>query len=93
MRKRLKIILIALSVFIAASNLLVAQTQSGTLKIIVIDDTGNVVPGVALTLTSPVMMGERNLITNVVGEALFVNLSPGIYQLNSTLEGFQERMK
>jgi hypothetical protein len=92
MRKRFKIVLVVLAFFIAASSLLAAQTQSGTLKVIVIDDEGNVMPGVTLTLTSPVLMGERNLITNVLGEALFVNLTPGIYQLKSNIEGFQDRI-
>ena len=92
MRIRLKSTLIVLFIFIVASTMLFAQTQSGTLKIIVIDDTGSVIPGVMLTLTSPVMMGERSLVTNVVGEALFVNLAPGIYQLESNLEGFGDRI-
>ena len=93
MRIRLKSILILLAIFIVASSILFAQTRSGTLKIIVVDDQGNVIPGVTLTLTSPVMMGDRNLITDVLGEALFVNLTPGIYQLKSNLEGFQDRIE
>lgn len=65
------------------------SAQKGTLKVIVIDDEGNVLPGVSLTLSSPVMMGERTLITSVVGEALFVNLTPGTYELKSSIPGFQ----
>lgn len=92
MRKSFKTILILFSVLLIASAFLSAQSRTGTLKIIVIDDTGNVVPGVSLTLSSPVMMGEKTLIANVVGEALFINLTPGIYQLKSSLGGFQEKV-
>ena len=77
MSKIIKYLVISLSVFLIVSALISAQTRSGTLKVIVIDDEGNVIPGVALTLSSPVMMGEKSLVTNVVGEALFVNLTPG----------------
>lgn len=81
-----------LFIFIAASNLFFAQSQSGTLKVIVVDDQGGVMPGVTLTLSSPIMMGERSLITNALGEVLFVNLTPGTYSLSSKLEGFQDRI-
>ena len=58
----------------------------------VIDDEGAVLPGVSLTLSSPVMMGEKSIITNVLGEALYINLTPGIYKIKSNLEGFQEKI-
>ena len=92
MRKSLKSFLIVFSILFIASTFLTAQSRTGTLKVIVIDDTGNVVPGVELTLTSPVMMGEKILITNALGEALFINLTPGMYALKSNLEGFQEKV-
>ncbi|MFQ6108124.1 MAG: TonB-dependent receptor domain-containing protein [Candidatus Aminicenantales bacterium] len=92
MSKKLKTFSILLSVLLIVPALLLAQTHSGTLKVIVIDDEGAALPGVALTLSSPVMMGERTLITNVLGEALFINLTPGNYQIKSSLEGFQEKI-
>jgi len=67
------------------------SAERGTLKVIVVDDEGNVLPGVSLTLSSPVMMGTKTLVSNIVGEVLFVNLTPGIYEITSTLEGFQEK--
>lgn len=92
MRKFFKVFSILLSFVLVASAPLPAQTSTGTLKIIVVDDSGAVLPGVTLTLSSPVMMGEKTLITNVLGEALFTNLTPGIYKLDSRLEGFGERI-
>ncbi|MFW6159562.1 MAG: TonB-dependent receptor [Acidobacteriota bacterium] len=92
MRKSIGSILIVFSLFFITSVFLSAQARTGTLKVIVIDDTGSVVPGVSLTLSSPVMMGEKILVTNVLGEALFINLTPGIYELKSNIEGFQEKI-
>ncbi|MDH4218732.1 MAG: carboxypeptidase regulatory-like domain-containing protein [Candidatus Aminicenantes bacterium] len=92
MSKFFKAFSILLSFVLVASAPLLAQTSTGTLKIIVVDDDGAVLPGVALTLSSPVMMGEKTLITNVLGEALFINLTPGTYQIKSRLAGFGERI-
>jgi len=87
MKKRFKTLLILLSILIITSA--TYSAEKGTLKVIVVDDEGNVLPGVSLTLSSPVMMGSRTLITSVVGEALFVNLTPGTYELKSSIPGFQ----
>jgi len=84
--------LLLVSVFLLASSLLLAQTQSGTLKVIVIDDEGNIVPGATLTLSSPVMMGSTAQVANTLGEALFINLTPGKYELTTSLEGFQAKI-
>ncbi|MBN1224380.1 MAG: TonB-dependent receptor [Candidatus Aminicenantes bacterium] len=92
MRKSFKKIFIVLFIFLIASALQFAQSRTGTLKIVVIDDMGNIVPGVSLALSSLVMMGEKTLITDVNGEALFINLTPGVYELKSNLEGFQEKV-
>jgi len=90
MRKDFKNILILLSIIIVASSVLFAQSRTGTLKVVVVDDSGTFVPGVTLTLSSPVMMGEKIVISNEAGEALFINLPPGKYELKSSLDGFQE---
>ena len=83
----------ALSILLAA--LLIASiafsAEKGTLRVIVVDDEGNVLPGVSLTLSSPVMMGAKTLVTNLLGEVLFINLTPGIYSIESSLEGFQTK--
>lgn len=66
--------------------------EKGTLKVIVVDDESNALPGVSLTLSSPVMMGTKNLVSNLAGEALFINLTPGVYEIRSILDGFQEKI-
>ena len=92
MRKRLKNILIVTFILFIGSSMLFAQSRTGTLKVTVTDDEGNIVPGATLTLSSPVMMGEKSMITDTSGEALFINLTPGIYELKSSIEGFQEKI-
>ena len=87
MKKSFKALLILLSILLITS--VTYSAEKGTLKVIVIDDEGNVLPGVSMTISSPVMMGTKTLITSVVGEVLFVNLTPGIYELKSNLPGFQ----
>ena len=89
MKKRFKTLLILLSILLITS--VTYSAEKGTLKVIVIDDEGSVLPGVSMTLSSPVMMGSKTLITNMVGEALFVNLTPGLYELKSNLPGFQKK--
>ncbi|MGD8538946.1 MAG: TonB-dependent receptor, partial [Candidatus Aminicenantes bacterium] len=92
MNKNFKILFMLMSILLIASFTYSAQAQSGTLKVMVIDDEGNFLPGVSLTLSSPVMMGTKAMVSNMVGEALFVNLTPGIYEIKSTLDGFQEKI-
>ncbi len=89
MKKRFKTFLILLSILMITSA--TYSAEKGTLKVIVIDDEGDVLPGVSLTLSSPVMMGSKSLISGMDGEVLFVNLTPGTYELKSRIEGFQEK--
>lgn len=64
--------------------------EKGTLRAKVIDvEQGKVLPGVPVTITSPVMMGSKTSISNMDGEVLFINLTPGLYSVKSELEGFK----
>jgi len=90
MNKFLKSLSILLAVLLIASAAFSAE--KGSLKVVVVDDEGNALPGVTLTLSSPVMMGARTAVTNEIGEALFINLTPGIYRLQSSLPGFQGKV-
>lgn len=89
MTKSLKILLILLAALVIVS--FAFAVEKGTLKVKLVDDEGNSLPGVTLTLSSPIMMGTKTMVTNDIGEALFINLTPGKYELKSTLAGFQER--
>jgi len=80
--------LLLLLPLLVASILFTAE--KGTLKIKIIDDEGTALLGVSVTLSSPVMMGTKSLISDENGECLFINLTPGFYEIKAILEGFQE---
>ncbi len=64
--------------------------EKGTLRAKVVDvEQGKVLPGVPVTVTSPIMMGSKTSISNMDGEVLFINLTPGLYTVKAELEGFK----
>ncbi len=88
MGKVTKSLILFINLLIISS--IVYSAPKGTLKVNIIDDEGSALPGVSVTLSSPIMMGTKTMITNEEGECLFINLDPGIYQIKAFLEGFQE---
>ncbi len=86
----MKLLLVLFSAFLLTATAFAAE--KGTLKVRILDDEGVPLPGVSVTLSSPQMMGTRTRLTNEMGEALFINLTPGVYQIQSTLDGFQEKI-
>jgi hypothetical protein len=87
--KHFKALSILITVLLVTS--IAFSAEKGTLRVIVVDDEGSFLPGVSLTLSSPVMMGLKTLVTDERGHALFINLTPGTYELKSSIEGFQEK--
>ena len=66
-----------------------AQVLPGNMIGIVRDETGAVLPGATVTLSSPALPGgPQSAVTNAQGEYRFTALPPGIYQLNVALAGF-----
>lgn len=68
-----------------------AQTVSATTGTItgrVVDHTKAVLPGVAVTIASPAMMGTRADVTNQEGLYRFVGVPPGEYRVTFELAGF-----
>lgn len=68
-------------------------SEKGSLRIKLVMQEGSGVPGALVTISSPVMMGIKTLISDENGELLFANLTPGIYQVNTTLSGFKTLVK
>jgi hypothetical protein len=64
--------------------------DKGTLRVTVVEPEAGALPGATIVLTSRDMMGTRTLVSNDKGEALFINLVPAIYEVKTTLSGFQE---
>ncbi|HSF18892.1 MAG TPA: TonB-dependent receptor [Vicinamibacteria bacterium] len=83
-----RIALAALCCLVAA-NFLAAQT-TGSIDGKVTDDTGAVLPGATVTLTSEALLGgSRTAVTNNLGSYRFPSLSIGIYSVQAELQGFE----
>ena len=64
-----------------------AQLQRGAIRGVARDASGGVLPGAVVTLTSE-LGAPQETISGVLGEFRFVNLDPGRYDLQATLDGF-----
>ncbi|MGB0514406.1 MAG: Atu1372/SO_1960 family protein [Wenzhouxiangellaceae bacterium] len=75
-----------LAALLAISGSAMAQLQTGNLYGSVIDNQGERLPGVTITLTGP---GPTEIqVTNAEGQFRFLALTPGNYQVTAELEGF-----
>src|SRR6476660_8150985 len=68
----------------------VAQITSGTITGVVTDTSGAVVAGANVTITSTQTGGVRTSTTSAEGSFSFPELSPGIYNITVTKQGFKK---
>ena len=67
-----------------------AQVQTGSILVKATDEQGALVPGVTVTITSPVLVaGSMSGITDAGGVNRFPSLVPGTYVVKIELQGFQ----
>ena len=66
-----------------------AQGLTGSVDGTVKDDTGGVLPGVSVRLTSPTQGGAQERVTDETGAYRFAVLPPGTYVITYTLAGFR----
>jgi hypothetical protein len=67
-----------------------AQIQTGSILVRVTDAQGGAVPGVTVTLTSPVLVaGTMTGVTDTGGVNRFPSLQPGVYSVKLELQGFR----
>ncbi len=66
-----------------------AQDFRGRINGTVTDDTGAVLPGVTVTVSSPALIQPQVQITSDAGDYRFLALPPGVYQVEFDLTGFQ----
>jgi outer membrane receptor protein involved in Fe transport len=83
---------LCLLVFVLASTLLsaplLAQTETGRITGVVTDQSGLIVPGAAVTLTSPTTGTARATVTDAGGRYVIASVQPGSYQLRIEVSGF-----
>jgi len=75
-----------LAALLALAGVAAAQEQTGNLYGSVLDNDGAPLPGVRLDLTG--IGAPRTLFTGSQGEFRFLNLDPGTYRLEASLDGF-----
>src|SRR4029453_10817885 len=67
-----------------------AQVQTGSILVRVSDQQGGAVPGVTITLSSPVLVaGTMTGVTDTGGVNRFPSLNPGTYSVKLDLQGFR----
>ena len=68
---------------------LAAQIQTGSLRVRAVDEQGAIVPGVSVTISSPVMPRQLVGTTDADGVYQVPGLGVGTYTVRTTLQGFQ----
>src|SRR5206468_2143195 len=67
-----------------------AQVQTGSILTRATDEQGAIMPGVAITISSPVLVaGTMTAVTDAGGVYRFPSLTPGTYSVKLELSGFQ----
>ena len=67
-----------------------AQTETGRLSGVVTDQTGGVLPGATVNLTSTTTGASRTTVSDSQGRYSFANLLPGTYTVVVKLSGFKD---
>ncbi len=86
LKKTLVILFVTLAL---VSGSMFAQQSNSRILGKVTDEEGSGLPGVAVTATSPKMVGTAETITDENGVYRLLNLVPGVYKIQYMLEGFQ----
>ncbi|HYB93360.1 MAG TPA: TonB-dependent receptor [Vicinamibacterales bacterium] len=87
---RVRVWLAALAFLAATAWPVAGQVQTGSILIRVTDAQGGAVPGVTVTLTSPVLVsGTMSGVTDSGGVIRFPSLQPGVYSVKVELQGFR----
>ncbi len=77
-----------LALFLQLATAAFAGT-TGNISGTVTDGNGDPLPGVTVLLTSPSMIGSRSSVTDASGGYRAVFLTPGVYEVTATFQGFK----
>src|SRR3954465_15615020 len=82
--------LVRVTLALCAAATASAQVQTGSILVKAVDQQGAVMPGVSITISSPVLVaGSRTGVTDTAGAYRFPSLVPGTYEVKLELSGFQ----
>src|SRR5262245_31637219 len=86
---RVRVVVLALVALFTTSAIAGAQQQTGEIFGKATDQTGAVLPGVTVTLTSPILLQPEVAVTSDTGTYQFPRLSIGTYTVKFDLAGFK----
>ena len=75
--------------FTASVSVASAQIQTGSITVKAVDEQGATIPGVSVSVTSPVLPRELTGVTDTSGVYQLPGLAVGVYTIKTTLQGFQ----
>ncbi|MCD6451610.1 MAG: carboxypeptidase regulatory-like domain-containing protein, partial [Acidobacteria bacterium] len=88
-KKLLWVVMVVFALGLTATAFAQSSVQTGNLNGTVKDETGAVLPGVTVTITSPAMIVPQLVTqTDEHGFFRFPAIPPGVYQVKFELEGF-----
>jgi hypothetical protein len=83
----------AAGLFMAGAAPVLGQSTTGTITGRAVDSSGAILPGVAVSITSPQMIGgAREAVTDSLGTYRFTAVPPGVYQVKFQLASFRALM-
>jgi hypothetical protein len=89
-----KTLLITLSIFLIGAFSLSQIRETGAVEGVVTDEQGSPLPGVAMSIESPNLIGgARSMVTSAAGKYRFPSLTVGIYKVTAELSGFNTIVK
>jgi hypothetical protein len=87
--RRMFTVVLCLGALLLAAAPVRAQDFRGRINGTVSDNTGAVLPGVTVTVTSPALIQPQVQVTGAEGDYRFIALPPGVYEVTFELPGFQ----
>jgi hypothetical protein len=94
LRRRLRLVVVLSALFLcSAPTALLAQVDTGSISGVVTDQSGAVLPGVTVTITSLTTAQVRTAVTNAQGRYQASALSPSRYSVKAELQGFGTIMR
>jgi hypothetical protein len=85
------LLLLVIALVFSVSGVVQAQNigrSTGELRGVVMDETGGVLPGATVTITSPALIGQRVLVTDSQGSYGAPGLPKGVYRVQVEMSGF-----
>ncbi|MEW6336608.1 MAG: TonB-dependent receptor domain-containing protein [Acidobacteriota bacterium] len=74
---------------VAALAVPALATASGALTGVVVDDQGQPLPGVTVTVSGPALASPQTAYADIDGSFTVAGLNPGVYTVTASLDGFQ----